>query len=228
MGHPDDALELLLHRKFQPWEGGEGLTLAQYVRARLLLGRGALENGDPTEALVQFQSALNVPENLGEARHLLANQSDIYYWLGVAFEKLGEKDKAVEWWRCATRQKGDFLQMSVRVVSEMSYWSALAQESLGEHAEAAASFERIYNYSCELEATEPGIPYFATSLPAMLLFEEDLNRRNTIETRHLRAQALAGMGRTQEAERLLDELLKLDRNHAGAADLLQQIGKPAR
>ncbi len=222
-GQPDDALDLLLHRDFQPWEGGEGLALAQYVRARLLLGQRALDGGDFAGALAQFQSALTVPENLGEARHLLANQSDIYYWLGVACDKLAEHQKAEEWWQYATRQKGDFLQMSVRTVSEMSYWSAVAQESLGQHAEAEASFQRIYNYSCELEATEPSIPYFATSLPAMLLFDEDLKRRNTIEARYLRAQALAGMGRTQEAELLLGQLLKLDCNHAGAADLLQGL-----
>jgi tetratricopeptide (TPR) repeat protein len=222
-GRPEDALELMLHRRFQPWEGGEGLTLAQYVRARLLLGRRALDGGDAVAALAQFQSALEVPENLGEAKHLLANQSDIYYWLGVAHEKLGEQNRAEEWWNCATKQKGDFQQMSARVISETSYWSALAQQQLGEHEEAAALFRRIYDYSCELEATEPTIPYFATSLPTMLLFEEDLHGRNIIQARYLRAQALVGMGRADEAVQLLEEVLKLDLNHAGASDLLHQI-----
>jgi tetratricopeptide (TPR) repeat protein len=222
-GRPEQALAIVGSRKFQPWEGGEGLTLAQYVRARLLLGRRALDGGDAAAALAQFQSALKVPENLGEAKHLLANQSDIYYWMGVAYEKLGEQKNAEEWWRRSTRQKDDLQQMSVRSVSERSYWSALAQQRLGEYKEAAAFFRIIYDYSCELEATEPNIPYFATSLPTMLLFDEDLHRRNTVDARYLRAQALAGMGRTNEAEQLLDELLKLDRNHAGAVDLLQQI-----
>lgn len=227
-GRPDDALELMLHRKFQPWEGGEGLTLTQYVRARLLLGRRAFESGDAAAALAQFKSALSVPENLGEAKHLLANQSDIYYWLGVACETRGEHGQAEDWWRRATRQKGDFQQMSVRSISEMSYWSALAQQRLGEHKEAAAFFHRIYDYSCELEATEPDIPYFATSLPAMLLFEDDLHRRNILDAHYLRAQALVGMERAKEAEQLLDKLLKLDRNHAGATDLLQQIRMPSK
>ncbi len=52
MGQPSQALELLLHRKFQPWEGGEGLVVGQYVRARLLLGRRALEKGDTEAAAV--------------------------------------------------------------------------------------------------------------------------------------------------------------------------------
>ena len=98
VGRPEDALELMLHRKFQPWEGGEGLTLAQYVRAHLLLGQRALGSGNGAAALVQFQSALQVPGNLGEARHLLAGHSDIDYWLGVAHESLREETKAAEWW----------------------------------------------------------------------------------------------------------------------------------
>jgi tetratricopeptide (TPR) repeat protein len=219
VGRPEDALELMLHRKFQPWEGGEGLTLAQYVRAHLLLGQRALGSGNGAAALVQFQSALQVPGNLGEARHLLAGHSDIDYWLGVAHESLREETKAAEWWHRATRQTRD----SQPGISEMSYWSALAHRRLGEEAEAVALFRAVLDYSGELEASEPNIPYFATSLPAMLLFEEDLRRRKTIEARYLRAQAMAGMGRTSEAADLLDELLTMDRNHAGAADLLRRL-----
>lgn len=208
-----------MNRRFHPWEGGEGLTLAQYVRARLLLGRRALDSGDAAAALVQFQSALQVPENLGEARHLLAGHSDIDYWIGVAYEALCEQAKAEEWWRRAAKQSGD----PQAGASEMSYWCALAHQRLGESTEAASLFRTILDYSCQLENSEPKIPYFATSLPAMLLFEEDLRRRKTIEAWYLRAQAMAGMGRAAEAAQLLGELIALDRNHAGAADLLGQM-----
>ncbi len=60
----------------------------------------------------------------------------------------------------------------------------------------------------------------------MVLFEEDLNGRNRIEARYLRARARAGMGRAQEAEQILDELLELDLNQVGAADLQRYIGMP--
>lgn len=223
VGKPEAALQLMLKRHFQPWEGGEGLVLAQYVRSRLLLGQRALEQGEPEGAIVQFQEALQPPANLSEAKHLLANQSDIYYWLGVAFEQRGELQQAKNWWERAIRHKGDFQQMSVRRISNMTYWSALAYQKLGDQAAATDLFQQIYDYSLDLEATEPKIDYFATSLPAMLLFEEDLKRRNLIEARFLRAQAFAGLQRDQEAEQLLKNLLAEDSNHTGAADLLQQI-----
>lgn len=105
----------------------------------------------------------------------------------------------------------------------MTYWKGLSQQRLGVHNEASEVFQQIYDYSLELEAAEPKIDYFATSLPAMLLFEEDLQLRNRIESKFLRAQALSGMGRNNEAVALLEEVLQLDSNHAAAADLLRQI-----
>jgi len=38
-GQPGKARDLLAARKFQPWEGGEGLALGQHVCCRLVLGR---------------------------------------------------------------------------------------------------------------------------------------------------------------------------------------------
>jgi tetratricopeptide (TPR) repeat protein len=227
LGRPAEALDLLLGRHFQPWEGGEGLVLAQYVRSRLMLGQSALKAGRTTDALEHFLGALRIPDNLSEARHLLANQSDIYYWIGNAYDALGDRENAATWWLRATRQRGDFQQMAVRSISGMTYWTAMAQLRLGQTKEAAQLLQQIHDYSVELEATEPKIDYFATSLPAMLLFEDDLQLRNRIEALFLRAQAFCGLNRKPEAAVLLREVLRLDCNHMGAVDLLAQTAEPA-
>ena len=221
-GKPGDALEHLRRRKFQPWEGGEGLVLSQYVRARLLLGRCSLDRGGYAEAREHFFAALDPPHSLSEAKHLLANQSDIYYWIGESFHRSGDDPHARQLWARAAEQRGDFQQMSVHEVSDMTYWSGVALQRLGRQDEAAALFSRIYDYALALENTPPEIDYFATSLPAMLLFNEDLAVRNRTNALFLRAQALMGMGRTSEAQHLLRQVLSLDANHPGAADLLQQ------
>src|SRR5260370_10228815 len=124
------ALSLVASRKFQPWEGGEGLALGQYVRANLALGRPALAQGDSFEARLWFEAALRRPENLGEATHLLANQSDVYYFLGSAFEAESDHASAQQWFERAARHKGDFQEMSVKSFSEMSYYNALALKQL--------------------------------------------------------------------------------------------------
>ncbi len=223
LGQPENALQLLETRHFQPWEGGEGLVLGQYVRAHLLIGRRAFEAQSFDNALAHFKAALTPPRNLSETRHLLANQSDIHYWLGNAHEALGHHLDAVASWQRAARQRGDFQQMSLRTISEMTYWSGLAHIALGNAQQGSRIFQEIYDYSLKLERTEPKIDYFATSLPAMLLFEDDLVRRNRMEALFLRAQSLAGLGRPAESVPLLQQVLKLDVNHAGAADLLRHL-----
>lgn len=222
-GRPDEALHLLLGRRFQPWEGGEGLVLAQYVRARLCLGRRALGLGDSEEARCHFFAALEAPKNLSEAKHPHANQSHIYYWIGKAFRRSGHGENARTWWLRAAQQKGDFQEMSVRDISDMSFWKGLALDSLGRRDEAAALFQRMHAYSLELEGTEPKIDYFATSLPAMLLFDQDLDLRNRLQALYLRAQALLGLNRLAEAVSYLNQVLEMDGSHNGAFDLLQLV-----
>jgi tetratricopeptide (TPR) repeat protein len=216
---PADALSLLLSRSFQPWEGGEGLVLGEYVRAQLLLGRHALAAGDARGAVEHFEAADRPPRSLNEARHLLANSSNIEFWLGEAWSVAGDPEQARMHWEKAERQRGDFQQMQVRIVSEMTYWSAMALRRLGHEEEAALLFARIMDYAAALVKETPKIDYFATSLPAMLLFEEDLRKRQHITATYLRAQALLGLGRESEARAALDDVQNLDRSHPGARDL---------
>jgi tetratricopeptide (TPR) repeat protein len=223
VGQPENSLKILLSRRFQPWEGGEGLVLSQYVRANLLLGQKALAERDISTAICRFEAASNLPENISEAKHLLMNFSMIDYWQGIAYAANQDRTRAVLHWERAAKHRGDFQKMQVHSISDTTYWSAQALLSLGRDQEAKQMFHQIYDYSVDLDRQTPKIDYFATSLPAMLLFEEDLVRRQEISAKFLRAQALIGLGRAAEGTALLDEVRKLDRNHSGAADLLASI-----
>ena len=83
-GQPRKALDVLLGRQFQPWEGGEGLVLAQFARASILLAQEALAAGEAERARGLLYAALEPPRSLGESYHLLGNRSELFYWLGVA------------------------------------------------------------------------------------------------------------------------------------------------
>ncbi|HLJ75888.1 MAG TPA: DUF5107 domain-containing protein [Acidobacteriaceae bacterium] len=221
MSQPDRALDILLARQFQPWEGGEGLVLAQYVRANILLGQRALAAGKQAEALRCFEAAQNPPESIGEAPHLLANRSIIDYWLGIAWTQAGKAAKAAGHWERAARTHGDFQGMQLTTISDMTFWSAMALDRLGRREEARALLGQIRDYAADLEQQTPKIDYFATSLPAMLLFDEDLKLRQTITARFLQAQALLGLEQRENSLDLLQQVLRLDQSHAGAIDLMQ-------
>jgi len=221
LDQPQRALDLLLRHEFQPWEGGEGLVLSQYVRANVLLAHRALIDGEPMPAIASLLAASNPPQNLSEAKHLLMNLSMIDYWLGAAHHDAGNHNEAERHWTRAACQKGDFQQMQTKTVSENTYWSACALRRLGREQDALDAFRTILDYSSHLQRETPKIDYFATSLPAMLLFDEDLARRQTITARFLEAQARFGLNDEAEGLRLLAEVLAMDNAHSGAIDLLR-------
>jgi tetratricopeptide (TPR) repeat protein len=222
-GQYDKASKLIASRKFQPWEGGEGGPLGQHVRAELALGRMALERRDFTEARAHFEQALAAPRNLSEARHLLANQSDIHYWLGCAHAGLGDSASAKKHWIASANFKGDFQEMSVRAFSEMTYYSALSWEKLGQHVQSKQLLLDLLAHARKLEKTTAKIDYFATSLPTMLLFDDDMQFRQVTTALFLQAQAHLGLGKKAKAKSLLRTVLMRDPNHALAADLLSGL-----
>jgi len=222
LGRPEEALRILRRRQFQPWEGGEGLVLSEYVRANVLLAQDALST-DPQKALEFLHAASSPPRNLSEAKHLLMNLSMIDYWYGVAYAAIGDMEKARESWSRAARYTGDFQQMQVQPVSEMTYWSAMALRQLGQEREATDLFRKIETYARALEHQTPKIDYFATSLPAMLLFDVDLKERQTITARFLEAQAAFGLGEGQRALNLLEQVAGMDRSHSGAIDMRRLV-----
>jgi tetratricopeptide (TPR) repeat protein len=222
-GKADQAGKVLTSRQFQPWEGGEGLALTQHVRSHLALGREALSDGRAQDALRLFEAALKSPANLGEAKHLLANQSNVYFWLGAVCSAMGQDEVARAWWTRATQSLGDFQEMSVKPYSEMTLYNAMALRKLGRDSEAERLLTELQRYAVELARQKPEIDYFATSLPAMLLFNENLQERNQVTATFLRAQAALGLGEAEEASRLLDKVLTSDPNHAWAWDLRQEM-----
>jgi len=227
MGMPRKALSIIAKRNFQPWEGGEGQALGQHVRTHLALGRRALQRKDLAPAIGHFRNALTAPPNLGEANHLLANQSEIHYWLGVAMNAAGDTAGARAHWSTAAQFRGDFQAMSVRAFSEMTYHSGLAIRSLGKEPQARRLFRALLGYSRELAKAPAKLDYFATSLPTMLLFDDDLAARQKTTSMFLAAQAKLGLGQNASSRRLLREVLRRDPNHALAADLMSQAVRAA-
>ena len=214
LGRHEEALKVLASRRFHPWEGGEGKVLAQYTRAHLELGRAALgrdglrpvlgrdearpsqgcvdDNASCQTALEHAEKALDTPQNLGEAYHLLQAKADVNWLRGMALRGLGREEEATAAFTAAAEEAGDFQSMSVTEYSELSYWRGLSLVALGRIDEAKALFAGMKAFAEKGLATPFKIDYFATSLPLLLIFDDDLESVKNEKMRNLAALAEQG------------------------------------
>ena len=222
-GEYDKALTLLENRNFHPWEGGEGQVLRQFTYACLKLGQLALKNGDAETALEYFNKSVSTPDNLGEKYHQLQAVAHINYWKGMALKALGKTEEANTHFLKSTSEEGDFIDMAVSAYSELSYYKALSLNELGKTEEAQKLLTDIKKFGETKLNQKAQIDYFATSLPLLLVFEDDIQKRNTIDFNYLIALAQVGLGSYSDAMEKLKEVLQLNSMHVGAKDLLEQV-----
>ena len=212
-GRHQEALEILAARRFHPWEGGEGLVSGQFVMAHLLLGRSALAGGEAAGALHHFEAARTYPHNLGEGKHLLTEEGHLQYFSGVAAAMAGQADEARRHWEAAAR--------GGERPSLFTYYRAAALGALGRVSEADSVLRQLHDFAEAQGKAEVKIPYFATSLPNFLLFEDDMEKRNRVDCLFLRGLANFGLGRIAQAAEDLRAVLQLDGNHIPAQEELR-------
>jgi hypothetical protein len=96
-------------------------------------------------------------------------------------------------------------------------YQALAWRKLGEPAKADTIFKKFIAFGEQHMNDQIRIDYFAVSLPDMLVFDIDLNRRNKIHCMYLVALGHLGLGNETKALTLLQDVLTMEINHQGAA-----------
>ena len=216
-GEPEKALEILLGRRFHPWEGGEGLVSGQYVWAHRLLGISCLNGRDFAGALEHFNAARTYPHNLGEGKHFLTQEVDIDYHAGIALRELGRDEVArTSFTSAADADPGSPL---------MTYYKALALRSLGRTSSAVEILQEMKQRLDTQRKTEPKIDYFATSLPNFLLFDDDLVLRSEIESTFSEALVELGLGNDSLATEKLRLVLDRDPNNLAAQMTLAQMSR---
>ncbi len=215
LGRFDEALSILKTRRFSPWEGGEGLASAQWVSANRGLGIQALLAANPCDALHSFEAARHYPQNLGEGKHLLTLERDLDYFSGLAAEQSGMRDQARKHWHAAAAPLPE--------PGMHSWFQAMASRELGEEQAARAILSELARFAEIKGKAVAKIDYFATSLPNLLLFDDDLDERNRIESLFLGALADHGLGRRERALDGLRQVTASDPNHQAAAFVLEWI-----
>ena len=211
------AKELLDGHIFHPWEGGEGKVPAQYQFARVELVKKALADGQYGEAVRLLKECLEYPHHLGEGKLYGAQENDFYYFLGCAYEGLGEHELAVRHWEegiAGPTEPAAALYYNDAKPDKIFY-AGLCLLKLGRTGEANSRFHKLVNYGEKHIFDTVRMDYFAVSLPDLLIWEDDLQLRNAIHCKYMMALGYCGLGQTEKSLRLLDEVTQLDINHQG-------------
>ena len=211
-GRYGEAAEILSERRFHPWEGGEGLVSAQWVVAQRERARWLLAHDRPELAAGLVHMAMTYPQNLGEGKHLLTPEHELQYLLGACLSALGDEAGAAEWYERAAQPQGD----PAAAPSDALYWRALALRELGQTEAAEELLAALAEAAAEHATAQVRIPYFATSLPTLLLFDDDLSERSQQEALYLEGLAALGHGRTRAAATCFRKLLAVRPDHLDA------------
>lgn len=213
-----EAYAALMGRSFHPWEGGEGKTTGQYVINLVQQAKERIAKGQYAGAVEVLQRAPAYPDNLGEGKLPNAQENNIYYYLGLAYEGAGEGDQA----RAALEKASAGLSEPTSPLyyndqpPDMIFYQGLAREKLGWTAEAREIFQKLVKYGETHLNDDVKMDYFAVSLPTFLVFEQDLNLRNRVHCHYMIALGQLGLGNREAAQEQFERVLALDANHQGA------------
>jgi tetratricopeptide (TPR) repeat protein len=133
-GKAETAAEYLSGINFS-YREGNSRAREVIIDAHLIAGRNLYEKGDYKKALEYFLKAQIPDEEAGSAR---SGNRDIQvnYHIGLAYEALGNKTKAKQYYRTAT-------ETSIRRVGNMSYYQGLGYAKLGNAVKAKEVFEAM-------------------------------------------------------------------------------------
>jgi tetratricopeptide (TPR) repeat protein len=135
-GKCDEAIQLMGSRKFAVWEGGSLSVADDWINAHLARGRQELSAGKGAAALADFQAAKAIPDNLPSDQGGEGRAAELAYWIGAAYDALGDKAKAAASWQEAQKATRHGRSGRGTAGQVQVYYQALAQRQLGETAQA--------------------------------------------------------------------------------------------
>ena len=225
VGEHEKAYELLMGRKFHPWEGGEGKATTQYTTALVGMAKRALAEKNYEEAEELLEKALVYPENLGEGKLEGTKDNHINYYLAVAKAALGKEACAEELLEKATTGTDEPAGMMFYYdqPADMIMYQGMALEKLKKSTPSKSRFQKLISYGEAHIYDEVKMDYFAVSYPDLQIFEEDLTRKNQAHCYYLMGLGNLGLKNMEKAAQYFKDTLKLDPHHLNARIYLRDI-----
>ena len=194
-GEYQKAIDLAKVKRFHIYEGGEGKLTKQHAWMHVLYAIELMNRNETIKAENILNDGINMPKSYGEAKTFFNQEAHIYYYLGLV-----------------TGRKEYFEEASVykAAISEISLFRALALRKLSKFTEANSVLDEM------LESAENTIKncdmrtYYGVGSPSPMPFELDIKKMNLTNGYILKAYALLGLGKFNEAEKFIDMAKELD------------------
>ena len=226
IGDYKQAMRKISSRKFHPWEGGEGKVTSQYLFCRIELAKKYLKEHLYEESIKLLEECFEYPENLGEGRLYGTQDNDINYYLGCAYEGLGDSVKAHLYWMKAA--EGNSEPAAAIFYNDQKpekiFFKGMALQKLNKYDEAEKVFNRLISYGKEHLNDVIKMDYFAVSLPDMLIWEDDLTEKNKIHSIFMQGLGYLGLCNKNEARLLLEKAESMDNSNQGIISILYNYG----
>jgi len=192
-GEYQKAFDMIMGRKFHPWEGGEGKVPEQYIFSNIALGTP--------------ENTFAYPENLGEGKLYGAQENRQNYYMGLKTDDSAYFEKA----STGLSEPSSAMYYNDQP-PEMIFYQGMALLKLGREGEANERFDKLISFADRHIDDEIIIDYFAVSLPDLLVFDEDLNLKNRLHCMFMKALGLYGKGETGKSKSLFEEALAINPN----------------
>jgi tetratricopeptide (TPR) repeat protein len=210
-GRYPEALNYLTNHHFHVREGDEHIHDV-HIDAYLLTGTGLLNSGKTKDAVDAFKKALEYPENEEAGKPLNEPRwAQINYYLGLAFQKLGIKAEAKNFFSKSADQQIEF--------SENSFYQALSQLELGDKDKAMLVFQKL------LKEGETNLNVMAESDFFAKFGEMQTIQEKQADAHYLKALGLFGIGEKEKAKTELITVLNLNSSLVWARELMDECAR---
>lgn len=140
-----------------------------------------------------------MPKSYGEAKTFFNQEAHIYYYLGKLLESEG-KDASGAYKEAAVYKAA---------VSELSLFRALALRKLQNFSEAKAVLDEMESTADNFIKNCDMRTYYGVGSPSPLPFESDIVKNNLTDGYILKAYALLGMGKFNDADEYIGKARKI-------------------
>jgi tetratricopeptide (TPR) repeat protein len=198
------SIDLLKSHHFRTWEGGREIYY-HYVDAHVLKAMDLMKDDKNEAAVEELNTAMLYPLNLEVGKPLDDERNAmIYYFLGKAFNKMANMEKAKEFYEKST------LAINTAKWADLTYYQAKSFEELGNSAQATKMFQELITKGKLI--LEKGIGTSGIGVEEISL----KNNKSLSEAYYLQALGNIGLGNVDEANNLLQKALKEYKNNLWA------------